>query len=126
MYLSLPKTAFFKQRNLYLSKEGIVKPPLFDNAEEILTYYLEYFLFAKQAFSPLLPYTAEKFLTRKERECSKLLEEKGYAGLSPFPDNYLHWLTQRETAPSASEIFTRWEGLWSRCFSPMLEKWGKK
>jgi exodeoxyribonuclease V gamma subunit len=109
------------KRDLLLLKAGKKIAPPKEDPELLLRKYLEYYELCLEHPSPLMPDFAKALLEGTEEDFKKAVKKNGNEW---FVDEYLEWLTARDSLCHSEIIFANWSASLRSLFCAFLE-WGK-
>lgn len=101
-------------RTLLLTKKGHQKEFVLEDPKAALTAYLEYFLFARQRPSLLMPQCAKALLEGSEEQLIADLSKE-------TSDLYLNYLQRRGVFADLKEALALWSAPLKKAFAPLLQ-----
>jgi exonuclease V gamma subunit len=101
---------------LLLTKKGEEFEVPISDPRAALSSYIDYFLLAKSAPSPLMPDWALPLLQKTETDFAKAMSKQ-----STYDDVYLNYLDRRQGLFDPKEVFALWKEPLRKVFAPLLQ-----
>jgi hypothetical protein len=112
-----------KQLILATSRSGYSKEPFFEEADQLLIHYLEYYLSSLQMPSPLIPEWIPSLLTQDPADCLSFLHDNFTKPFSRLYNPYLNWIVKETSLLFDEKFIEQWKPQAGLLFSDLHTHW---
>lgn len=114
------------ENSLLLLKSGEAKKAWFENAEELLVDYLNYFFEGRKTVVPLIPEWTKDFM---HLDYAELVDKIDYSLKNihkPIFNDYVHWIARNEQAFLCESFAQEWPLKAKGIYGNVLDRWFSK